>query len=106
MVDDRFHRHPPAPDGRHSRWLRLAAADDRQVPRQRTRTLGSITHPCPVDKRCLERLGVSFSTFTEIVAASATDGEVLVRLRRHGVASPGEQWFDAVAYEEELQRAA
>jgi Domain of unknown function (DUF5069) len=69
-------------------------------------TLGSITHPCPVDKRCLQRLGISFSTFTEIVSASATDGEVLVRLRQHGVASPGEQWFDAVAYEEELQRAA
>jgi Domain of unknown function (DUF5069) len=69
-------------------------------------SLGSTVHPCPVDKRCLRRLGVSFSTFTEIVAASATDGEVLVRLRRHGVASPREQWFDAVAYEEELQRAA
>jgi len=69
-------------------------------------TLGSIAHPCPVDKRCLKRLGVSFATFTEIVAASATDGEVLVRLRRHGVASAEEQWFDAVAYEEQLQRAA
>jgi hypothetical protein len=69
-------------------------------------TLGSIAHPCPVDKRCLTRLGVSFSTFTEIVGEAATDGEVLVRLRRHGVASPREQWFDAVAFEEELQRAA
>ena len=81
----------------------------RMIDKSRARhrgTLGSIAHPCPVDKRCLARLGVGFSTFTEIVAESATDGEVLVRLRRQGIASPGEQWFDAVAYENELQRAA
>jgi uncharacterized protein DUF5069 len=69
-------------------------------------TLGSIVHPCPIDKRCLRRLGVGFATFTEIVAASATDDEVLARLRWHGIAAPREAWFDAVAYEEELQRAA
>ena len=69
-------------------------------------TLGSIAHPCPIDKRCLGRLGVEFSTFTEIVASSATDHEVLARLRWHGIASAGDAWFDAVAYEDELQRAA
>jgi hypothetical protein len=68
--------------------------------------IGSIVHPCPVDKRCLARLGVSFSAFTEIVAVSKTDEEVLAGLRRHGIASAEEAWFDAVAYEEELQRAA
>jgi hypothetical protein len=73
---------------------------------QRRGTLGSIVHPCPVDKRCLGRLGVSFSTFTEIVATSATDDEVLAGLRRHGIASAEDAWFDAVAYEDELQRAA
>ena len=69
-------------------------------------TLGSIVHPCPIDKRCLSRLGVGFATFTEIVAASATDDEVLARLRRHGIAAPCDAWFDAVAYEDELQRGA
>jgi Domain of unknown function (DUF5069) len=73
---------------------------------KRAGTLGSIVHPCPVDKRCLARLGVAFSTFIESVAASATDAEVLARLREHGIAPAVEQWFDAVAYEDELQRAA
>ena len=73
---------------------------------KRARTLGSIVHPCPVDKRCLARLGVSLTTFTEIVGRSASDEEVLARLREHGIAPASEQWFDAVAYEEELQRAA
>jgi hypothetical protein len=69
-------------------------------------TLGSIVHPCPVDKRCLTRLGIGFSTFTEIVASSASDDEVLARLLRHGIATAEDAWFDAVAYEDELQRAA
>ena len=69
-------------------------------------TLGSIVHPCPIDKRCLARLGVAFSAFTEIVAVSSTDEEVLAGLRRHGIAPAQDAWFDAVAYEEELQRAA
>jgi hypothetical protein len=69
-------------------------------------TLGPVVHPCPIDKRCLSRLGVAFSTFTAIVAASATDEEVLTGLREHGIASAGDAWFDAVAYEDELQRAA
>jgi Domain of unknown function (DUF5069) len=73
---------------------------------KRRGTLGSIVHPCPVDRRCLARLGVDFETFTEIVATSADDDEVLARLRRHGIASAEQAWFDAVAYEEELQRAA
>ena len=73
---------------------------------KRSGTLGSIVHPCPVDKRCLAGLGVAFSTFTEIVGASKTDEEVLTGLRRQGIASAQDAWFDAVAYEEELQRAA
>ena len=81
----------------------------RMIDKSRARrrgTLESIVHPCPVDKRCLARLGVAFSTFTEIVGASKTDDEVLAGLRRHGIATAEDAWFDAVAYEEELQRAA
>jgi hypothetical protein len=73
---------------------------------KRRGTLGSIAHPCPVDRRCLARMGVDFATFTEIVASSADDDEVLARLRQHGIASAEDAWFDAVAYEEQLQRAA
>ena len=73
---------------------------------KRRDALGSIVHPCPIDKRCLRRLGVAFSTFTEIVASSASDDEILARLRRHGIATAEKAWFDAVAYEDELQRAA
>jgi hypothetical protein len=72
----------------------------------RAGTLGSVVHPCPVDRRCLRRLGVAFSAFTAIVAASATDEDVLAGLREHGIASAADAWFDAVAYEDELQRAA
>jgi hypothetical protein len=72
----------------------------------RAGTLGDIVHPCPVDRRCLQRLGIDFATFTAIVAASATDDEVLAGLRAHGVASPEDQWFDAVAFEDQLQRRA
>jgi hypothetical protein len=72
----------------------------------RAGTLGSIVHPCPIDKRCLSRLGVAFSTFTAIVAATPTDDHVLTGLLEHGIASAADAWFDAVAYEDELQRAA
>ena len=69
-------------------------------------TLGGIVHPCPVDRRCLLRLGIDFEAFTAIVAANPTDDGVLAGLRAHGVAPAAVQWFDAVAFEEQLQRAA
>jgi hypothetical protein len=72
----------------------------------RAGTLGPIAHPCPIDRRCLHRLGVTFPAFAAIVAASATDDDVLAALRAHGIAAPAGAWFDAVAYEDELQRAA
>jgi hypothetical protein len=49
---------------------------------------------------------VPFATVTAIVAASATDEAVLAGLREHGIPSAADAWFDAVAYEDELQRAA
>ena len=73
---------------------------------KRAGTLGDIVHPCPVDRRCLERLGIDFASFTAIVARSATDAHVMAGLRAYGVAPAADQWFDAVAFEDELQRAA
>jgi hypothetical protein len=68
----------------------------------RAGTLGSYVHPCPVDRRCLELLGLDAQTFGDAVAGSATDDEVLDRLRAVGIPSAEEAWFDAPAFEAEL----
>jgi Domain of unknown function (DUF5069) len=69
-------------------------------------TLGSYVHPCPVDRRCLEGLRLDAATFGEVVAACSTDAEVLAELRRRGIVSAPEAWFDAIALEESLHRRA
>jgi len=68
-------------------------------------TLGEMVHPCPVDRRCLERLVVSFDDFTAVIRSTSTDQQVLAGLRRLGAAPPERQWFDAPAFEDELQRS-
>ena len=68
-------------------------------------TLGDLVHPCPVDQRCLHRLEVSFEDFTRLVRSTTTDEQVLAGLRELGAAAPERQWFDAPAFEDELQRA-
>ncbi len=68
-------------------------------------TLGDMVHPCPIDKRCLERLEVDFESFTSIIESTGTDVEVIAGLRERGVAPPERQWFDAPAFEDELQRS-
>jgi hypothetical protein len=68
----------------------------------RAGTLGSYVHPCPVDRRCLELLGLDAQTFGDAVAGSATDDVVLDRLRAVGIPSAEEAWFDAPAFEAEL----
>jgi hypothetical protein len=65
-------------------------------------TLGSYYHPCPVDLRALELLGVSPEHFREIASAAETAADVLAGLERSGARSAEEAWFDAVALEEEL----
>ena len=68
----------------------------------RAGTLGDAVHPCPVDRRCLALLGIDFVTFTEVVARSADDAEVLAGLRAVGIASAEAAWFDAPAWEDAL----
>jgi quercetin dioxygenase-like cupin family protein len=68
----------------------------------RAGTLGDSVHPCPVDRRCLALLGIDFATFSEVVARSADDAEVLVGLRAAGAASADAAWFDAPAWEDAL----
>jgi quercetin dioxygenase-like cupin family protein len=66
-------------------------------------TLGDGVHPCPVDRRCLALLGIDFEIFSDIVARSASDAEVLARLRAARIASAQAAWFDALAWEDALQ---
>ena len=67
-------------------------------------TLGDLVHPCPIDRRCLGLLGVDVAAFTAIVRDNPSDDGVLAALREHGIASAADAWFDAVAFEDELQR--
>jgi mannose-6-phosphate isomerase-like protein (cupin superfamily) len=69
----------------------------------RAGTLGDAVHPCPVDRRTLKHLGVSFEDFTAIVARTETDDEVLAELRALGIPSARDAWFDALAWEDALQ---
>jgi quercetin dioxygenase-like cupin family protein len=68
----------------------------------RAGTLGDGVHPCPVDRRCLALLGIDFATFSEVVARSADDAEVLAGLRAAGIAPAAAAWFDAPAWEDAL----
>jgi quercetin dioxygenase-like cupin family protein len=68
----------------------------------RAGTLGDHVHPCPVDRRCLALLGIDFETFSDVVARSGEDAEVLAGLRAAGIAPAGAAWFDAPAWEDAL----
>jgi hypothetical protein len=72
----------------------------------RAGTLGAYVHPCPVDRRCLTLLGIDVETFGDIAETAGSDAAILAELRRHGIASARDAWFDAPAFEAELQRAA
>jgi mannose-6-phosphate isomerase-like protein (cupin superfamily) len=70
----------------------------------RAGTLGTAVHPCPVDRRALALLGIDVETFGAVVAAAGDDdAAVLDGLRAAGIASAEEAWFDAPAWEDELQ---
>jgi hypothetical protein len=71
----------------------------------RAGTLGHYVHPCPVDRRCLALLGLDAQAFGDVVARSATDDEVLDGLRALGIPSAEAAWFDAPAFEAQLQAA-
>jgi quercetin dioxygenase-like cupin family protein len=68
----------------------------------RAGTLGDAVHPCPVDRRCLALLGIDFETFSDVVARSTDDAEVLAGLHAAGIASAGAAWFDAPVWEDAL----
>ena len=67
--------------------------------------LGDLVHPCPVDRRCMTLLGIDVATLHAIVDREPHDAGVLAALRRRGIPAAQEAWFDAPAFEAELQRA-
>src|SRR3954452_9286920 len=68
----------------------------------RAGTLGDAVHPCPVDRRCLAHLGVSFADFSAVIARTSSDAEVLDGLRALGIPTAEAAWFDAPAWEDAL----
>ena len=70
----------------------------------RAGTLGTYVHPCPVDARCLELLGIDAKRFGDIAVASTTGHELLAGLATAGVRSAEDAWFDPLALEDALQR--
>ena len=66
-------------------------------------TNGSYMFGCPVDHTCMARLGVSAELVLELAGRYAEDGDVLEALRRHGIPTAQEAWFDGPAVEDELQ---
>jgi Domain of unknown function (DUF5069) len=70
----------------------------------RAGTIGDLVHPCPVDKACLTRFGIDAETFGDIASELRDDDAILAELRRRGIPSAEEAWFDAIALEESLHR--
>jgi quercetin dioxygenase-like cupin family protein len=66
-------------------------------------TNGSYQFGCPVDHTCMARLGVSPELVLELAGRWVDDHAVLEALRRHGIPSAQEAWFDGQAVEDELQ---
>jgi quercetin dioxygenase-like cupin family protein len=66
-------------------------------------TNGDYMFGCPVDHTCMARLGITPELVLELAGRHGEDREVLAELRRHGIPSAEEAWFDAPAVEDELQ---
>jgi len=59
-------------------------------------------YPCPIDRRCLELLGVDAVTFADIACDAPDDVAVLEALARVGAASAAEAAFDPIKLNNEL----
>ena len=66
-------------------------------------TLGAyFKYPCPIDRECLNRLGVDSDAFSEAVAKARTDEDVISELQRLGALSSSVRDFDPVALDRSL----
>ena len=66
-------------------------------------TNGGYLFGCPVDHTCMARLGVCPELILDLAGRYADDRDVIDALRRHGIPSAREAWFDGPAVEDELQ---
>ncbi len=66
-------------------------------------TNGTYMFGCPVDHTCMARLGVTPELVLELAGRFPEDRDVLDALRRRGIPSAREAWFDGPAVEDELQ---
>ena len=90
-----------APDGCDARRLRVAAATDRQgagLPRRDDR------RSRPPVPGCLTHLGIDAETFGDIAEELGDDHAILAELRRRGIPTAEDAWFDAIAFENSLHR--
>jgi hypothetical protein len=68
----------------------------------RAGSIGDYLYPCPIDRTCLRRLGLGAETFADIASTLVDDEGVLAELRRRGIPTATQAWFDPVALEHEL----
>lgn len=69
----------------------------------RAGTLGAYyRYPCPIDRTCLELLGLDAEVFADIAQSTENNSQLLHALQQHSVATPEDAAFDPVKLNEEL----
>jgi hypothetical protein len=70
-------------------------------------TLGDYyRYPCPIDRTCLDKLGIDADTFAEIAATAAADQDVILAIQSLGARAADEAWFDPVRLNQQLHSDA
>lgn len=66
-------------------------------------TLGDYyKYPCPIDRVCLDILGLTADEFSDISVRFADDAAILGELKRRGIPAAADAAFDPVAMNERL----
>ena len=72
----------------------------RMIDKARTSRNG--TYPCPIDRTCLDRLGVDADTFADIAQTAVSDQDVIRGLPEAGARPAQDTWFDPVLLNRQL----
>ena len=69
----------------------------------RNGTLGDYyRYPCPIDRTCLDRLGIDADTFADIAQTAVSDHDVVRALHDAGARPAPDAWFDPVLLNQQL----
>lgn len=69
----------------------------------RAGTLGTYyRYPCPIDRHCLDRLGIDADTFADVAEREASGTAVVAELRARGARPPEQAAFDPVELNRQL----